>query len=62
MQDDVLFASLTVYQTLLYTAKLRLGNLTAEEQIQKARHLSFFNLLLLSLLSLDLSDFCISRC
>jgi hypothetical protein len=35
MQDDVLFASLTVYQTLLYTAKLRLGNLSSEEQIQK---------------------------
>lgn len=35
MQDDVLFASLTVYQTLLYTARLRLGHLTAKEQEQK---------------------------
>lgn len=42
MQDDVLFASLTVYQTLLYTAKLRLGNLTAEEQVQKVSLLLYY--------------------
>jgi ABC-type multidrug transport system ATPase subunit/ABC-type multidrug transport system permease subunit len=39
LQDDVLFPNLSVEQTLSYTAALRLGSMTAQEQLDRVNHI-----------------------